>query len=151
MLSQKVPVLHYRLFFFFFFRSSHLPPFILFVSFSVQTIYLRIIVGIVGAHCLIVFAGSQRYASNAPVSWLLVLLFENKKNREIIEYNAAWQTFVHKLGMVQLSDDCFPFYCFFTEELSKQRAILKKALCKLKSLCPGAWKMSNVMSNSPPG
>jgi len=48
-------------------------------------IYLGIILSIGGTHSLMVFAGGQRCANNAPVSWLLVLLFENKKNWEIIE------------------------------------------------------------------
>lgn len=65
MLSQKVLVLHYRLIFF---ASSHFPPFIVFVSFSVQMIFFGIILRIVGTHSLTVFAGGQRCANNAPVS-----------------------------------------------------------------------------------
>lgn len=36
--------------------------------------------------------------------------------------------FCKKLGMVQVSDDCFHLYCFFTGELGKQRTILRRIL-----------------------
>lgn len=47
-----------------------------------------------------------------------------------------------KLGMVQMSNDCFPFYCFFTGELAKQSAILKRALHELKSF--GPWGLKDI-------
>lgn len=50
-----------------------------------------------------------------------------------------------KLGMVQMSDDCFPFYCFFTGELGKQSAILKRALHELKSF--GPWGLKDIKSH----
>lgn len=81
----------------------------MFVSFSVQMIFFGIVLRIVGTHSLTVFAGGQRCANNAPVSWLLVLLFENKKNWEITEENVARQTFVHKIRHGSYESWLFPF------------------------------------------
>lgn len=47
-----------------------------------------------------------------------------------------------KLGMVQMSDECFPFHCCFTRELEKQIAILERALHELKILWP--WGLKDV-------
>lgn len=99
-------------------------------------------IDIAGTHSLIVFAGGQRCANNVPVSWLLVLLFENKKNWELLSKILHNKHLFVKLTMVQMSDERFPLHCCFTRELGKQIAILERALHELKIFWP--WGLKDV-------